>query len=82
MILKLKNIEKLIFIGYKDDEYKIKPLCIILPKTSAYKKYGDGTKCVSFLMEDNKLLKKDSKIWDKISNRIRELEKNLIANQL
>ena len=37
MILKLKNIEKLCFIGYKDDEYKIKPLCIILPKTSAYK---------------------------------------------
>ena len=33
-------------------------------------------------MEDNKLLKKDSKIWDKISNRIRELEKNLISNQL
>ena len=23
-------------------------------------------------MEDNKLLKKDSKIWDKISNRIRK----------
>lgn len=22
------------FMGYKDDDYKIKPLCIMLPKTS------------------------------------------------
>ena len=37
---------------------------------------------MSFLMEDNKLLKKDSKIWDKISNRIRKEfdSKSIIKN--
>ena len=32
------------FIGYKDDDddYKIKPLHIMLPKTSAYVKHYDG----------------------------------------
>lgn len=30
------------FYGYKDDDYKIKPLYIILPKTGAYIKSYDG----------------------------------------
>ena len=37
-------------IGYTDD-YKIKPLHIMLPKTSAYaKSYGDETKLMYFKM--------------------------------
>ena len=46
------------FIGYMGDDYKIKALCIILLKTSAFKKYYDsGTKWVYFLIEYDALLK-------------------------
>ena len=45
------------FIGYKDDNDKIKPLCIMLPKTSAYVKTYDGeTKWMYFFVEDDELL--------------------------
>ena len=38
------------FIGYKDDDHKIKPLCITFPKTSAYvKNYHGETKWTYFL---------------------------------
>ena len=30
------------FIGYKDDDHKVTPLHIMLPKTSAYVKSYDG----------------------------------------
>ena len=47
------------FIGYKDDEYKIKPLCIMLLKTSSYvRSYNGETKWMNFLIKDNELLKK------------------------
>ena len=36
------------FIGYKDAK-RIRPLCILLPKISAYRRNFDKTKCVSFL---------------------------------
>ena len=39
------------FIGYKDAK-KIRPLCIFLPKMSAYGRDFDKTKCMSFLMKD------------------------------
>ena len=35
------------FIGYKDA--KIRPLCIFLPKMSAYRRDSDETKYMSFL---------------------------------
>ena len=38
------------FIGYKDDN-KIRPLCIYLPKMSAYRKNFDETKYMSFLIK-------------------------------
>ena len=45
------------FIGYLYNDYKIKPLHIILPKTSAYVKTYDGqTKWMHFLIEDDDLL--------------------------
>ena len=39
------------FIGYKDAK-KIRPLCIFLPKMSAYGRDFDKTKCMSFLRKD------------------------------
>ena len=38
------------FIGYKDDN-KIRPLCIYLPKMSAYRKNFNETKYMSFLIK-------------------------------
>ena len=47
------------FIGYLYNDNKIKPLRIMLPKTSAYVKGYDGkTKWMYFLIEDDGLLKK------------------------
>ena len=41
------------------DDHKVKPLHIMLPKTSAYVKSYDGqTKLMYFLMEDDGLLEK------------------------
>ena len=40
------------FIGYKDDDHKIKSSHIMLPKTSAYVKSYDGeTKWMYFLLK-------------------------------
>ena len=55
------------FIGYKDAK-RIRPLCILLPKISAYRRNFDKTKCVSFLTKDEKLLEKYNEIWKKISS--------------
>ena len=50
------------------DDYKIKPLHIMLPKTSANVKSSDGqTKLMYFVIEGGNLLKKYSNIWDKVS---------------
>ena len=35
---------------------KVKPLCIFLPKMSAYRRDFDKTKCISFLIKDEKFL--------------------------
>ena len=55
------------FIGYKDAK-RIRPLCILLPKISAYRRNFDKTKCVSFLTKDEKLLEKYNEIWKKVSS--------------
>ena len=44
------------FIGYEDA--KIRPLCIFLPKMSAYRKDFDETKYMSFLIKHDELLQK------------------------
>ena len=47
------------FIGYLYNGNKVKPLNIMLPKTSAYVKSYDGqTKWMYFLIEDDNLLEK------------------------
>ena len=55
------------FIGYNDDDV-IRPSCINLPQMIGYVKHFDSNKTMSFKVSDNKLLKKYSKIWEKISN--------------
>ena len=40
------------FIDYRDDDHKSKPLCIMLPKTSAYlKNYNGVNKRILFLLK-------------------------------
>ena len=46
------------FIGYMDNDYNIKAICIMLPNTStSVKSYGGKTKWIYFLTEDDELLK-------------------------
>ena len=61
------------FIGYEDDK-KVTPLCIMLPKMSEYRKIMMKlkTNLLSFLIKDNKMLENDNEIWDKISNTIKK----------
>ena len=55
------------FIGYLYNDNKVRPLHIMLPKTSAYVKSYDGqTKWMYFLIEDGDLLEKYNTIWDKV----------------
>ena len=66
------------FLGYKDNDYKVKQLCTILPKmTTCVRSYDGETKWTTFLIEDDKLSKFDKFIWNKFSNI---LIKNLTAN--
>ena len=63
------------FIGYLYNDNKVKPLHIMLPKTSAYVKSYDGqTKWMYFLIEDDDLLEKYNTIWDKVSADIKKKE--------
>ena len=55
------------FIGYNDDEV-IRLLCIKLNQLFGYVKYFDANMTMFFKVGDNKLLKKYSKIWEKVSN--------------
>ena len=57
-------------IGYRDA--KIRPLCIFLPKMSAYRRDFDETKYMSFLIKDDELLEKYNEIWEKVKNSIRK----------
>ena len=52
------------FVGYKDSK-KIRPLCIFLPKMTAYRKDFDQAKFMSFLIKDDELLEKYNEIWKK-----------------
>ena len=54
-------------IGYNDDDI-IRPLCIKLPQMIGYVKCYNSNKTMSFKVTDKKLLKKYTKIWEKIIN--------------
>ena len=54
-----------------DDDYKIKPFSIVLPKTSAYVKSYDGkTKWMYFLNENDESLEEYDDIWNNVSSSI------------
>ena len=53
------------FIGYNDDVV-IRPLCIKLPKMIGFVKHFDSNKIMSFKAIDNRLLKKYTKIWERV----------------
>ena len=61
------------FIGYLYNGHKVKPLHIIIPKTSPYvKSYDRQTKWMYFLIKDDDLLEKYKTIWDKVSADIKK----------
>ena len=55
------------FTGYNDDDV-IRPLYIKLLRMIGYVKHFDRNKAMSFKVNDNKMLKKYNKIWEKITN--------------
>ena len=69
------------FTGYKDTK-KILPLFIFLPKMSAYRRNFDKTKCMIFLIKDNKLLEKYNEIQEKVRNiNYKEFDSNPVCNE-
>ena len=58
------------FLGYNDDDDDddvIRPLLIKLPQTIGYVQHFDSKKAISFKVNDNRLLKKYTGIWGKVS---------------
>ena len=55
------------FIGYSDNDEIITSLFIKLPKMIGHAKYFDGNKTMSFKVNDRKLLKKYTKIYERVS---------------
>ena len=53
-------------LGYNDDDV-IKPLCIKLPQMIGYIKHFDSNKAMLFKVNDNRLLKQYTKIWERVS---------------
>ena len=71
------------FIGYLCNDGEVKPLNIMLPKTSTYvKRYDRQTKWMHFLIKDDDLLKKYNTNWDKVSADIKkEFDNELVYNK-
>ena len=55
------------FIGYNDYDY-IRLSCIKLHQMISYVKCFDSNNTMSFKVNDNRLLKKYTKIWEKVSS--------------
>ena len=49
-----------------------RPLRVMLPKISTYRRGFDETKYMSFLRKSKKLVEKYTAIWDKVSNTIKK----------
>ena len=54
------------YFGYKCNE-KVKPLCIMLPKISGYRKSFNETRYISFLIKDDESLGKYNKTLNKVA---------------
>ena len=58
------------FIGYRGDDI-VRPLCIIFPQMNGYIKYfKSGWKNISFTINDDSVLDKYSKTWNKIKKTL------------
>ena len=57
------------FLGYNDDDDDdvMRPLCIKLPQMIGYVKHFHSYKTMSFKVNNNRLLKKYTKIWGKVN---------------
>ena len=55
------------FLGYNDDDNVIRPLCIKLPQMIGYVEHFDGNKTMSFKVNDDRLLKEYTEIWERVS---------------
>ena len=64
------------FIGYKHKK-ELRTLCIFFPKLSIYKRYSDKTKCMYFMIKDQKVFDKYMKFLERVSNIIKKLIVNL-----
>ena len=60
-----------ILIGHKGGK-NVRPLCILLPGMSAYRKDFDETKYMSLLIKEYELLEKYNEIWEKVSNSMKK----------
>ena len=57
--------------GYLNNDV-IQPLCVVLPQMDGYIKYfDDGGKNMSFVMDDEKIYDKYSKIWEVIKKLLK-----------
>ena len=64
------------------NDHKVKPLHIMLPKTSTYVSYDGQTKWIYFLIEDDDLLEKYNTIWDKVrADTKQELDSKAVYNK-
>ena len=54
------------FLRYNDDDF-IRPLCIRLPQMIEYVKHFDSNKTISFKVNDDRLLKKYTKILGRVN---------------
>ena len=62
-----KKSSLIYFTGQNDNDV-IRPLCIKLPQMIGYVKHFDINKTMSFKANDNRLLNKYTKIWERVSS--------------
>ena len=62
--------------SYQDNK-EIRPLYILFPEMSIYKRYSDKTKCMYFIIKNEKFIDKFMTIWEKVHNIIKKLVVNL-----
>ena len=55
------------FLRHNDDDDVIRPLCIKLLQMIGYVMHFDSNKTMSFKVNDNRLLKKHTKIWERVN---------------
>ena len=63
----VKKISLKYCIGYNDEDV-IRPVCIKPPQMISSVKCFESYKAMSFMISDNKVLKKYTQIWEKFKN--------------